>query len=378
MHKFMMYKYNNFTVEDLVWDLNFRQWVLSPTRESEAAWTDWMENNVDHKKKVEEARQIVLSLKVVESPLRDEEVREIVKKTVSRLNQPGLVHDFEKPFKAFYQKTWFRVAASVTILLVAAWLFRANINLDDPKTLTTTVEDFPEPKHNFIKNVNKTTKPMTVELADKSTVVLAPGSYIQYEAKFLKDKREVFLVGEAFFDVAKDPTKPFFVYANELVTKVLGTSFTIKALESSREVTVEVKSGRVSVFAKSDPNAAQKAGNKVLGGLVLLPNQKMIFKRDEVRMVKTLVEKPQIILPKGQIPQFLFEDTPVVEVFKTLEKAYGVEILYDANLLKDCPLTATLDDQPLNDKLMIICKAIEATYEIVDGQIVIHGEGCKN
>jgi transmembrane sensor len=374
----MMYKYNNFTVEDLVWDLNFRQWVLSPTRESEAAWTEWMENNVGRKKMVDEARQIVLSLKVVESPLRDEDVREIVQNTVSRLNQPISLHDIEKPLTAFYQKTWFRVAASVSILLVVGWLFRSNLTMNETEVVSTTVEVFPEPKHTFVKKVNETSVAMTVELADKSTVVLSPGSYIQYEADFLADKREVFLVGEAFFDVAKNPEKPFLVYANELVTKVLGTSFTIKALESSREVTVEVKSGRVSVFAKSDPNAAQKVGNKGLEGLVLLPNQKMIFKRDEVRMVKTLVEKPQIILPKDQIPLFLFEDTPVVEVFKTLEKAYGVEIVYDAALLKDCPLTATLDDQPLNDKLMIICKAIEATYEIVDGQIIIHGDGCKN
>jgi transmembrane sensor len=372
----MMIKYNNFTVEDLVWDLNFRQWVLSPTLESEAAWTDWMEHNVDHKKKVDQARQIVLSLKVVESPLQDEEIRQIVNKSVSRLNQPVLEHDNETPLQAFYQKTWFRIAASVTILLVAGWLFRSNTNLEESRTLIAAGEVFTEPKHTFVKKVNETTEPMTVELADKSTVVLASGSYIQYEANFQADKREVFLVGEAFFDVAKNPVKPFFVYTNELVTKVLGTSFTIKALESSREVTVEVKSGRVSVFTKSDPHAAQKAGNKGLAGLVLLPNQKMIFKRDEVRMVKTLVEKPQIILPKDQIPLFLFEDTPVVEVLKTLEKAYGVEIVYDAALLKDCPLTATLNDQPLNDKLMIICRAIEATYEIVDGQIIIHGDGC--
>jgi transmembrane sensor len=141
---------------------------------------------------------------------------------------------------------------------------------------------------------------------------------------------------------------------------------------------VEVKTGRVSVFAKSDPNAAQKAGNNRLEGLVLSPNQKMIFKRDEVRMVKTLVEKPEIILPKDQIPQFAFEDTPVSEVFHAIETAYGVDIVYNAELLKGCPLTATLDEQPLNEKLMIICKAVEARYEVLDGQIIIHSEGCRN
>ena len=95
-------------------------------------------------------------------------------------------------------------------------------------------------------------------------------------------------------------------------------------------------------------------------------------------MVKTLVEKPEIILAKEDVPHFTFEDTPVTEVFQAIEKAYGIDILYDAEIMKDCPLTATLENQPLNEKLMVICKAVEANYEILDGQIVIHSTGCKN
>ncbi|MCE6988105.1 FecR family protein [Dyadobacter sp. CY323] len=376
----MMDKYNHFAVEDLVWDAYFRQWVLSPTRESEAAWTDWSQQNAAFNEKAGQAREIVLSLKVRENQLADAEISALVAKTVSKLNQPlsQRIKSIDKPRMPLLKTAWFRIAASVSILLVAGLLSKTYLHNGKQQDTSIVTEAFHEPKTSFIKKINETKEPMLVELADDSKVVLTPGSYIQYDKNFLGDTREVFLVGEAFFDVAKNPDRPFFVYANELVTKVLGTSFTIKAFESSREVTVEVKSGRVSVFAKSDPDAAEKAGNNRLEGLVLSPNQKMIFKRDEVRMVKTLVEKPEIILPKDQIPQFSFEDTPVSEVFGAIEAAYGVDIVYDAELLKDCPLTATLDEQPLNEKLMIICKAVEATYEVLDGQIVIHSEGCRN
>ena len=95
-------------------------------------------------------------------------------------------------------------------------------------------------------------------------------------------------------------------------------------------------------------------------------------------MVKTLVEKPEIIVPKAQIPHFEFEDTPASEAFATIGKAYGIDILFDEELLRDCPLTAALDSQTLHEKLSIICKAVEARYEILDGQIIIHSRGCRN
>jgi hypothetical protein len=190
------------------------------------------------------------------------------------------------------------------------------------------------------------------------------------------------------------------VYANELVTKVLGTSFWVKAREGSTKITVEVKTGRVSVYTKpqlgKDGSTAHREMEGVLHlgthyihhrestmhrrmeGVVLYPNQKIIYARKEIRMIKTLVEKPEIVAPKPKMYPFIFEDSPMSQVFRSLEKAYGVDIVYDENVMKRCPLTATLTDLTLYEKLDVICKAIEARYEIIDGKIVIQGKGCKN
>ncbi|MBC8151681.1 MAG: FecR family protein, partial [Bacteroidetes bacterium] len=208
-------------------------------------------------------------------------------------------------------------------------------------------------------------------------IILKKNSRISYAPSFTGSSREVYLSGEGFFEVTKNPDRPFLIYANGLVTKVLGTSFSIKAYPGDPNVTVEVKTGRVAVFTQSDPRINAKAGSRELEGVLLTPNQRIVYVRDEVRLAKSLIDAPQLISEAPTKNRFTFEETPVPAVFDALEKAYEVDIVYDEQLLANCPLTATLTDQPLFEKLDIICQVIEARYEVMDGQIVIYSRGCK-
>ena len=113
-----------------------------------------------------------------------------------------------------------------------------------------------------------------VTLQDGSIVTLEPGSEVRYTQKFM-NHREIFLSGDAFFEVTKDPNHPFFVYANEITTKVLGTSFRVKAKQGEKEIVVAVKTGKVSVFAKSIDDVLNKNGQEI----TLTPNQQVIYKR---------------------------------------------------------------------------------------------------
>ncbi|MCF2488147.1 FecR family protein [Dyadobacter sp. CY347] len=371
--------YKDFTVEDFVWDTFFRQWMLSPTRETDELWGAWIETNADAHQKIQQARSIVLSLSMHEPEISDPEITEIVKNTVGRINSFEKYPAPAEPAKytKIYNFPWFRIAATVALVLVSGWIIFSLSTKKESQKITFE-KPIQEHKDSLTEKWNASMKPMTVVLEDGSKVTLSANGRIRYANKFVAARREVYLEGEAFFDITKDADRPFFVYSNGLVTKVLGTSFTVKAYGNSNEVTVEVKTGRVSVFAQSDPDVAQKTSGRELQGIVLSPNQKIIYSREEVRMVKTLVEKPEIVVPKAEISQFQFEDTPASDVFATVGKAYGIEILYDAEILKDCPLTATLDNQTLHEKLFIICQAVEASYEILDGQVVIHSRGCKN
>lgn len=378
-----MKRYLQYRIEDFVWDQAFRQWVLLPTRETDARWQQWLAEHPDKVALVTEARAMVQSLQLRELPLSDQEIRYAVQRTLgqARKQQAPFIPDADGPVRRlpFYQHSWFRIAASL-ILIAGLGLWAWTVKL--PSRLSALMRpDFSYDQLTgtrqpmLTETVNRTGKVMPVKLTDGSLVILKAGSRISYVPGFSGRSREVFLSGEAFFEVTKNPARPFLIYANGLVTKVLGTSFLIRAYPKDPEVIVEVKTGRVAVFAQTDPQASRKMSDRELDGVVLTPNQKIVFERSEVRLSKSLVADPQVVA--GPAQRFSFDDTPLPTVFATLERAYGVDIVYDEELLANCPLTAELADQPLFEKLDVICRVIEARYELIDGQIVINSRGCK-
>ncbi|GGM78088.1 hypothetical protein GCM10010967_07240 [Dyadobacter beijingensis] len=375
-----MDRYNDFAVEDFVWDDFFRQWTLSPTPETDALWDDWIDANPEMLEKVEQAKALVLSLRLHEPEIGDAEINQVVKQTVGRITATDeqVLRPASRRIPVF-SIPWMQFAASIAFIILMGWAVYSVMIKSDEKPQLAQQDSMGTLNTSLTEKINTTNETIQLALSDGSRISLAPKGRIRYPERFYGERREVFLEGEAFFDIAKDAEHPFLVYANGLVTKVLGTSFRIKAYDGSREVTVEVKTGKVAVFAQSDPHLKEKVEDKQFQGVILTPNQKIIYARDEVKkMVKTLVEKPEMVVSKAEIPQFEFEDTPASDVFNTIAKAYGIDILYDEALLKDCPLTAMLDNQTLHDKLNIICKAVESSYEIVDGQVIIHSKGCRN
>jgi transmembrane sensor len=273
----------------------------------------------------------------------------------------------------FWQHSTFRfaAAASVAFLLGAMgwWVIQQSAN-----TSLTATNSIPT---GLIERVNQTRKPQRLELTDGSHITLQPGGRIRYPAQFSADKREVYLTGIAFFEVAKNPKQPFFVYANELTTKVLGTSFWVRALPNNPQVQVVVRTGRVSVFSPTTSrtltnNIDQGQSAKRANGLILTPNQQVVFSRAEATFSKSLVAEPLALKPYN----FTFRNTPTSDVLRAIGQTYGVTIIYDEALLTHCPLTATLTQETLYGKLDLICRAIGADYQLIDGQIVISTTGC--
>ena len=360
-----MNKYNSFTVEDFVLDKYFRQWALGELPETDTFWQEFQLMYLDKMKPIDQARTITKSLEIYHETISDAELRERVRAILAAIALA------EKPILPFYRQMWFRIAASVALLItMGMWLFNKN----------TTAPSVSQVISAQTVDIQNTLSDTTIRFSDGSTAVLKQGGSIRFDKDFSGTQRVVTLVaGEAFFEVTKNPNKPFLVYANELVTKVLGTSFTVKAYKDNKEVSVEVKTGKVSVFSQKDAAQITQTNIPTLKGLVLTPNQKIVYNRADEQLTKTLVEKPEIVVNENtkQRFKFDFEDTPVNEVFRILKEAYSINIVYDEGLLKDCPITAVLEDQPLYDKMSIICDAINAKYQILDGQIVVMSRGCK-
>jgi transmembrane sensor len=230
---------------------------------------------------------------------------------------------------------------------------------------------------NMVEQRNDGSAPLHVQLSDGSAIVLDAQSSIRYPVRFTDDRREVYLSGGGFFEITKDPQRPFLVYANELVTRVLGTSFTIRAYDREPEVVVEVRTGKVSVFTQQEMKAGgREKKNTRLEGVVLTPNQKVVYSREDSKLVKSLVENPSLLPSSGQAETFEFNDTPMREVFAMLEEAYGVEIVFDEEVMANCYLNALLTHESLEEKLALVCKAVNAHYEVMDTHIIIYGQGC--
>ncbi|CAG4990430.1 hypothetical protein DYBT9275_00527 [Dyadobacter sp. CECT 9275] len=368
-----MDRYHNFTAEEFLWDESFRNWVLRPTREDDARWRNWIAENPDKESVILRAKGLVLGISPGVVALPDAEKQNAIRKILSQLSEPSEEAE-QIDVLRFYQKNWFRLAAAILLVIGLAWGMwgrhtdKSRVNYEQ---LVATSADV------LTEKVNHTDKPFLVTLQDGSTVLLNPQSKISYPAKFGSDKREVYLSGEAFFDIAKDPSKPFFVYANEVVTKVLGTSFFVRSYTNEKEVSVSVKTGRVAVFARTDPGIENKQNSKELTGVVIEPNQQIVFVRETVKITKSLISKPELVAEKDNHYNFDFDETPVSAVFSVLQNAYGIEIIYDKNIMSECPITATLTELSLFEKLDLICKAVGAEYELIDGRIIIEGKGCK-
>lgn len=234
------------------------------------------------------------------------------------------------------------------------------------------VENRPVAADGWTQHTNATAQPQLLQLPDGSRVTLHPGSSLRYTAAFAGPKREVYLTGEAFFNVTKNPSRPFLVLTNQVVTTVLGTSFRVIAYAGAPKASVAVREGRVAVQARAGANLNATPAHPA-AGVLLLPNQQVVYSVAARQLKKELVDKPVLLAPQV----FEFEERPVTEVLTALEKAYGVEIFYDRAKLAGCTVSITFYDEPLFEKLGLLCKSLGAYYSLSDAQIIFHSKGCQ-
>ena len=270
---------------------------------------------------------------------------------------------------------WWGVAASVIGLLIVMGYFWGNEINDNKNIAGTKYSD-----NDMSEKINSSSWPLKLKMDDGSMVTLQPDSKLRFPNHFLNDKREVYLEGEAFFEVSKKPGQPFFVYYNNLVTHVLGTSFNVKIDKIKKEVEVLVVSGKVQVYENKNPSVSDK--NNKPNGIILTPNQKVTYREDDRQFTATLVNQPVPVFPEAARPdilpeRFIFRETALSEVLKLLETSYGIEMITENDKLYTCLFTGNISKYDLYTKLDIICQSVNAAYEINGTKILIRGKGCN-
>ncbi|WEK33513.1 MAG: FecR domain-containing protein [Candidatus Pseudobacter hemicellulosilyticus] len=356
-----MNQYEYYQIEDFLSDTSFIEWVLDQESEQAAFWDNWLLDHPEREPIVQRARNILLSIQIapVETALSEAEIQAIAAYTEKNA-QPDVRP--KAMLLRLFSRPWLRVAAILLVIAgTGALLYRPARQTATPgnTAAVTTTTQGPD----SIRFFNNSADSKLLQLSDGSLIVLGPRSGVQYPAKFSGQTREVNLTGEAFFEVQADAQQPFLVYSHKLVTKVLGTSFTIRAFDNEPEIKVIVNTGKVAVYEQADTSSGNTA-------VTLVSNQQVIYRRQQSAFAKDTLTRPPM-LSQTEAPRiFSFTNATVAEVIATLEEAYQVSIQYNKKYA-DMTITASLSRLPLDEKINMICKAINAKCTIEDGNISI-------
>ncbi|MEN9444025.1 MAG: hypothetical protein RIS47_915 [Bacteroidota bacterium] len=201
-------------------------------------------------------------------------------------------------------------------------------------------------------------------LDDGTKVWLNSGSSLEFPLRFKGKTRPVKLIGEAFFDVVKNPNQPFVVHAHELNLEVLGTSFTVASYDSDSVSDVVLVTGKVKL------SATYSSKNKELG--LLMPGQRSVYNRRRQQAVFENVDVEKYITwRQGNL---VFRDDPMSEVVKRLGRWFNVDIVMDAPELADYTYTATFRNEGLEKVLQLLKMSAPIDYRIQEPKNLKNGE----
>ncbi len=203
----------------------------------------------------------------------------------------------------------------------------------------------------------------TVSLSDGTMVVLNSGSKLVFPADFVEKTREVYLIGEGYFEVAKNPQKPFIVKTDRMDIRVLGTKFNISAYADEKVTSTVLVEGSVSVIQNG----------KFLGNTTkkLIPNQGYFYSSETSMSEIKQVDVADYVSWKDGL--FRFKDQPLHNVVLRVCKYYNKNIIVEGNKLPEILISGKL---VLSDDISVLMnyltKTIEVRYELrEDGTYVI-------
>ncbi|WP_374172987.1 FecR family protein [Flavobacterium tructae] len=198
-----------------------------------------------------------------------------------------------------------------------------------------------------------------IVLSDGTQIWLNAGSHVKYPVTFKGDTREIYLTGEAFFDVAKDKKHPFIIHTDKMDTKVLGTSFNVQAYPDQTTQEVSVLTGRVNVKSTVTEE-----------NVYVTPGQKVVFKSHSNKL-QAFKDIPMNSISLWRKHIIVFEDAPLPEVIATINRNYNVTVQIANKNLNNLKISAYFKELPAGQVVALVCNIINAEYKIESGTYVI-------
>lgn len=241
---------------------------------------------------------------------------------------------------------WYSVAATVALFAVSYFLF-VRYTGDTPAPQTVPLRQAATDRGQKLK----------IELLDGTQVTLNANSTLEFPEQFEGSVREVYLTGEAYFQVAHDAAHPFIVHTPVANTLVLGTSFNVRLTPDNR-AEVTLVEGKVDV-----------------GGVILKPNQQAVARSGGEPVEVRDVDVTAFVDWKDNILRF--DNVRLGDAVAVLQNWYGVDITLEDPALAHCTISATYRKETLKNVLASISYMLKLTYEQDGNKIVLQGRGCN-
>ncbi len=301
---------------------------------------------------------------------------------ISRLNahgEPGYskkhTNNTATKIRPFYRRTMY--AAVVLLVSVAGGLLWYQYAANPAPPITT------RPKSDNEISIASGSR-SKIQLPDGSSVWINAGSKLTYGNSFKGSSREVYLNGEAYFDVVKDPKHPFIVHTSGIDIKVLGTAFNVKAYEKEPLIETTLIHGLVEVIKKDEPDAPR---------VMLKPHEKLVYnKTAALRKPAQLISEKEkketppsitIIPLRKNIPDSIiaetswiynkltFEDERFEDLAIKMERWYNVSIVFENESLKNYKISGSFVNESTEEALQELQFLVPFRYTAANRKIRI-------
>ena len=258
----------------------------------------------------------------------------------ARMSEDRVITENDQPAKSILRSSFIRVAAIALVLLslslAAFYLVKPDI-LSRKITIATSTDQ---------KNIQ-------IDLPDGSRIYLNRNSEFSYRSNFGTRNRNVSLIGEAFFEIAPDETKPFIIAAGGAKVKVIGTSFNVLTKNDDSAVEVFVKTGIVTL--------SDNSGSK---SITLDPGY--IGTMDMEIPGKKLNDNPNYL--SWNTGLLVYNGQTLDIVFSDLKRVYNMDIEVADTTILENRWTSPIDNQPQETIIRLICASFNLSYS-KDGNV---------
>jgi transmembrane sensor len=251
--------------------------------------------------------------------------------------------------RIWFNMPWLRVAAAIALIVmigIGSYFVVSGLQKNSLLTVASAATD----------------DQTRITLPDGSLVFLNANTKISYSKKFSSGVRLVRLTGEAYFDVAHDPERPFIVYARKAGIKVLGTSFNVQSLKSSGKVEVFVESGKVQLFEADNTSNTITIEPGFIGSMEDATVEKQKNTDENYLAWKT--------------KKLTFKNTDMAKVAKGIQDVFKVDVVFENPEMIRCKIESHFENESLENVLDAICTLFTWKWERKGDKVILSGAGC--